>query len=156
MKYNPNIWTIAFAVLILAGVVVAGTQYFDNKADALTALDKGITLIPADCTILSVEETITTGNLSGNIVATVQMAFNKPEYDRRIGKQIVSSTVQTIVERESEPMCESLWAGIQAEPQFQTIDTVVVEYDKGILASIKNRKYDVGKNSWSNISQLQP
>ncbi len=158
MEYKPNIWTIAFALLIMGGAVIAGTQYFDNKTDALAALGGGVVITPGDCTILAVEETIITGNASGNIIATVQMAFNKPNFDRRIANKIVSSTNQTTIENETKQTCEDLWTSIQAEPQFQSVDTVVVQYEKNALVSILNRAYDVGKNSWSNISaeQVEP
>ncbi len=157
MEYKPNIWTIAFAMIILAGAVVAGTEYFDNKTDALAALGDGIILTPGDCTILAVEETITTGNQSGDIVVTVQMAFNKPNFDRRIRTIPVNSINQATIEDEVKETCEDLWISIQAEPQFQTVNTVKVQYEKGILANILNRVYDVGKNSWSDtITGVEP
>ena len=155
MEYKPNISTVFIAMVLIAGLVVAGTEYFDNKQDALNALDKGVVITAGDCTILSVEETINTGKTSGNIVATVQMAFNKPNFDSRLQTVIVSSTNQTTIENEVKSTCESLWASIQAEPQFQSVDSVVVQYDKSILENIKQRAYDVGKKSWSNISVAQ-
>lgn len=155
MNFKPNFWTIAFAVLLISSAVFAGTRYFENKTEALTALGKGVTITAGDCTVLSVEETIISGQVSGDIIAKVQMAFYKPNFDRRIQTVVVSSTNQTTIENEVKPVCESLWLGIQAEPQFQQVDTVIVQYDKGILENILNRAYDVGKNSWSNISTAQ-
>ena len=153
MKWMTKINSIVLiSIITLAGLGFAGTEYFTNKQDALAALGDGVVITPGDCTILSVEETITTGKASGDIIATVQMAFNKPSWDRRLATKVVSSTNQATIENETKQTCEDLWASIQAESQFQTVDTVVVQYEKDVLTDILNRAYDVGKNSWSNIS----
>ena len=59
---------------------------------------------------------------------------------------------QNEVETKAAIKCEELWTSIQAEDQFQTVDSVVVQYEKNALSDILNRAYDVGKNSWSNIT----
>ncbi len=157
MNYKPNVWTIAFAVLIMTSAVIAGTEYFDNKTDALAALNNPITLTKDKCRVLSVTETIDAEGSKG-IVALIQVGFFKPNWDRRLASVTVSSTNQGTIEAETKTPCDDLWISIQNEPQFQTIDSVIVEYEKGILSNILNREYDLDKKTWENstVEQVEP
>ena len=156
MKWMTKINAIVLiGIICLVGVGVAGTETFTNKTDALAALGNGVQITPGDCTILTIKETITTGNTKGDIIATVQMAFNKPNFDRRLGKIKLDNTTQAEAENKAAIECERLWTSIQAEPQFQAIDTVVIRYEQGTLANILNRIYDVGKKTWKDITVQQ-
>ena len=145
---------ILISILCLAGVGIAGTAYFDNRADALAALNDTITITKGKCTVLEVTETIDSEGSKG-IIARIQVEFYKPNLDRRINKVIVSSTNQATIEAETKKPCNDLWLAIQAEPQFQRVDTVVVEYHEGVLADILNREYDLDKKTWGNKTAVQ-
>ncbi|MCK4429125.1 MAG: hypothetical protein KAU95_02020 [Candidatus Aenigmarchaeota archaeon] len=156
LNWKPNIWTIAIILIVaIAGIGMAKTAYFDNKADALNALDSSVSLTAGNCKILSIEETINSEEASGDIIVTFQQEFYRPNFDRRTGTVAVANTQQATIETAVESACENKWISIQAEPQFQSVDSVVVQYHKGTAKDILNRVYDTAKRQWKNIISEQ-
>ena len=147
---------ILISIICLAGIGVAGTAYFDNKTDALAALNDPITITKDKCRIITVEETIDTNGSKG-IKATIEVGFFKPNWDRRLNNVTVSSTNPATIEAETAKPCDELWKSIQAESQFQSIDTVIVDYTQTESAGILEREYDLDKKTWANTTtEIKP
>ena len=151
---------IGLTVFALIGMMLLGaaiTQTFSNKADALGALGRQVTIVPEKCKVMEVRETIDLGSESSSkAIAVFELPYYiNGEYRREIGNVVVVDLTQRGVETAVQMECDKLWLVVKSQ-ESQTIDKAIVQYTQGALKSVLDRAYDVVKKTWADATGISP